>query len=316
MKNILVTGGAGFIGSHLCERLVNEGNKVLCVDDLSTGRYKNIAHLLDCAPRNGDFNFVEHDITTPCDWIQCPVDEIYNLACPASPKAFAEQPIGTLRASLFGTYNMLELAKQTGAKFLQASTSEIYGEPESHPQTEYYWGRVNCNGERACYSEGKRAAEALVTNYNVHIGIDTKIVRIFNVYGPRMRADDGRLMPNIINQILNKQPITIYGNGKHTRSFCYVDDMVDGLIKMMESDEPGPINIGNPQEITILSCVKTIMEIMKCSDREIKYLPLPRDDASRRCPDIFFAKDLLKWEPKVLLHEGLSRTIEYYEQNK
>ena len=308
MKRIIVSGGAGFIGSHLCDRLIEQEHKVVCIDNFCTGDKENIKHLLG----HPNFELREHDIINPTNFGWFEVDEVYNLACPASPKAFAVNPIFTLKTSFMGTLNMLGLAKRHRAKFLQASTSEIYGEPDVHPQKEDYWGHVNPIGERACYSEGKRVAESLVINYHRVHKLDTRIIRIFNVYGPRMRKDDGRAIPNIITQIVSGEPITMYGDGQHTRSFCYVDDMVNGLIKLMTSNITTPVNIGNPHEITIKHLAETIAKLMGKENYPTIDCPLPGDDATKRCPSIEKAKNLLGWQPTIELEDGLRKVIEYY----
>ncbi len=305
MKRILITGGAGFIGSHLCKRLLNEGNYVICLDNFFTGRKRNIETLLP----NPNFELVEHDIIEPID---IRVDEIYNLACPASPPHYQYDPIKTMKTSVIGIINMLELAEKYNAKILQASTSEVYGDPLVHPQVETYWGNVNPIGIRSCYDEGKRCAETLITDYRRQKNIDTKIVRIFNTYGPNMAPDDGRVVSNFILQALNGMDITIYGEGEQTRSFCYVDDLVDGLIKMMNSNLSGPVNLGNPSERTIKDFAKLILEFTK-SDSKISYKPLPSDDPSKRRPDITLAKTGLDWEPKIDIFEGLKNTVEYFK---
>lgn len=309
MKKIIVTGGAGFLGSHLCERLVNEGHHVLCVDNYFTGSKNNIAHLLD----NKNFEVIRQDICIP---LYVEVDEIYNLACPASPGAYQWDPIQTMKTSVLGAYNMLGLAKRTGAKILQASTSEVYGDPSVHPQTEDYWGNVNPIGIRSCYDEGKRAAETLFMDYwRVH-SVDVRIIRIFNTYGPRMATDDGRVVSNFIVQALEGKPITIYGDGHQTRSFCYVDDLIEGMVRYMALDAdsaiPGPINLGNPGEFTMLELASKIKEITG-SNSQILQMPLPQDDPKQRRPDISKAKQYLNWEPNIALEEGLIKAIEYFK---
>jgi UDP-glucuronate decarboxylase len=309
MKKILVTGGAGFLGSHLCERLVNEGHHLLCVDNYFTGSKNNIAHLLD----NKNFEVIRQDICIP---LYVEVDEIYNLACPASPGAYQWDPIQTMKTSVLGAYNMLGLAKRTGAKILQASTSEVYGDPSVHPQTEDYWGNVNPIGIRSCYDEGKRAAETLFMDYwRVH-SVDVRIIRIFNTYGPRMATDDGRVVSNFIVQALQGKPITVYGDGNQTRSFCYVDDLIEGMVRYMALDAdsaiPGPINLGNPGEFTMLELASKIKEITGSSS-QILQMPLPQDDPKQRKPDISKAKQYLNWEPTITLEEGLVKTIEYFK---
>ena len=306
MKRILITGGAGFIGSHLCKKLLDKGNFVICLDNFFTGKPENIKCLLG----NSNFQLVEHDIIEPVD---IKADEIYNLACPASPPHYQYNPIKTMKTSVLGIINMLELAKKNNAKILQASTSEVYGDPEVHPQTENYWGNVNPIGIRSCYDEGKRCAETLMTDYHRQKNIDTKIVRIFNTYGPNMSPDDGRVVSNFILQALKGEDITIYGDGKQTRSFCYVSDLVEGLIKMMESDIRGPVNLGNPSERTILDFAKLIVEFTN-SKSQIVYKPLPSDDPAKRQPDITAAKEKLNWIPKIDIYEGLKYTVEYFKK--
>lgn len=309
MKKILVTGGAGFIGSHLCEKLLNEGNEVVCLDNYFTGTKSNVIHLLD----NPYFELIRHDVTMPF-FIE--VDEIYNLACPASPIHYQYNPIKTIKTSVMGAINMLGLAKRIKAKILQASTSEVYGDPTIHPQTEDYWGNVNPIGSRSCYDEGKRCAESLFVNYNKQNNVKIKIVRIFNTYGPKMHPNDGRVVSNFIVQALKGEPITIYGNGSQTRSFQYVDDLVDGLQRMMNSKDEitGPINIGNPNEFTILELAEKIIELTN-SKSKIKYFELPEDDPIQRKPDISLAqKTLNNWTPKVQLEEGLIKTIDYFKK--
>ena len=306
-KKILVTGGAGFLGSHLCDRLLNDGNEVICVDNYFTGQKQNIVHLLD----NPYFELIRHDITMPF-FIE--VDEIYNLACPASPIHYQYNPIKTIKTSVMGAINMLGLAKRINARILQASTSEIYGDPKIHPQPETYWGNVNPIGYRACYDEGKRCAEALFINYHRQNNVDIKIIRIFNTYGPRMHPNDGRVVSNFIIQALRNDDITIYGDGSQTRSFAYVDDTVEGMIGMMRTgkDFIGPVNIGNPIEFTILELALQIIELTN-SKSKIIYQPLPSDDPMQRKPDITLAKNKLQWEPKVNLREGLIKTIAYFK---
>jgi UDP-glucuronate decarboxylase len=307
MKKILVTGGAGFLGSHLCEYLLKKGNHVLCVDNYFTGSIQNIQHLLP----NPYFEFLRQDICFP---LYVEVDEIYNLACPASPKYYQLDPIQTMKTSILGAYNMLGLAKRTGAKILQASTSEVYGDPQIHPQTEDYWGNVNPIGTRACYDEGKRSAETLCMDYRRKHHVDTKIVRIFNTYGPRVGIDDGRVISNFIVQALRGEDITIYGNGNQTRSFCYVDDLIRGMVSMMDTNfyTCGPINLGNPGEFTILELAKIILEKTH-SVSKIVYKKLPDDDPLQRRPNIDMAKKILKWEPSIDLGTGLSYTIDYFK---
>lgn len=304
MKRILITGGAGFIGSHICKRLLNEGNFVICLDNFFTGRKRNIENLLP----NPNFELVEHDIIEPID---IRVDEIYNLACPASPPHYQYDPIKTIKTSVIGIINMLELAEKYNAKILQASTSEVYGDPLVHPQVETYWGNVNPIGIRSCYDEGKRCAETLVSDYHRQFGLDTKIVRIFNTYGPNMAQDDGRVVSNFIIQALKNEDITIYGDGTQTRSFCYVDDLVEGFIKMMNSEITGPVNLGNPSERTIEDFAKLITKLTK-SKSKIVYKPLPSDDPTKRRPDITLAKKVLNWQPEIDIKTGLEKTIEYF----
>ncbi|HOB26805.1 MAG TPA: SDR family oxidoreductase [Bacteroidales bacterium] len=307
-KRILVTGGAGFIGSHLCERLLKEGNEVICLDNLFTSTKDNIAPLID----NKYFEFIRHDIIQP---IHLEIDEIYNLACPASPIHYQYNPIKTIKTSVMGAINMLGLAKRVKAKILQASTSEVYGDPLVHPQYEEYWGNVNPIGPRSCYDEGKRCAESLFINYYFQNKVRIKIARIFNTYGPRMHPNDGRVVSNFIIQAIQNKPITIYGDGTQTRSFCYVDDMLDGLIKLMNTSDEiiGPINLGNPSEFKIIELAELIIDLTN-SKSEIIHLPLPEDDPIRRQPDISKAKSILEWQPKISLKEGLVKTIEYFER--
>ncbi|KAA6342557.1 UDP-glucose 4-epimerase [termite gut metagenome] len=307
MKRILVTGGAGFIGSHLCERLLHEGHDVICLDNYFTGSKHNIRHLLG----NSNFELVRYDVTTP---YYAEVDEIYNLACPASPPHYQYNAIKTMKTSIYGAMNMLGLAKRTKAKILQASTSEVYGDPAIHPQVESYWGNVNPIGIRSCYDEGKRAAETLFMDYHRQNGVRIKIIRIFNTYGPRMNPNDGRVVSNFIVQALKNKDITIYGSGTQTRSFQYIDDLVEGMIRMMATGDDfiGPVNIGNPGEFTMLELANTIIELTN-SKSKITYQPLPGDDPKQRKPDISLAKEQLdSWEPKVRLKEGLQRTVEYF----
>ena len=307
-KRTLVTGGAGFLGSHLCDRLVAGGDEVLCVDNFYTGRRRNVAHLLD----QPNFELMRHDITFP---LYVEVDEIYNLACPASPVHYQFDPVQTTKVSVHGTINMLGLAKRTKARLLQASTSEVYGDPTVHPQTEDYWGNVNPIGPRACYDEGKRCAETLCFDYHRQHGLPIKVARIFNTYGPRMHPDDGRVVSNFIVQALTGEPITIYGDGSQTRAFCYVDDLVDGLMALMASpaDLTGPINLGNPSEFTMLALAEKILR-MTGSRSEIVYRPLPENDPLQRRPDITRADALLDWRPAVPLDDGLMRTIAYFRE--
>ena len=307
MKKILVTGGAGFLGSHLCERLVAEGHHVLCVDNYFTGSKNNIAHLLD----SKNFEVIRQDICLP---LYVEVDEIYNLACPASPFYYQWDPIQTMKTSVLGAYNMLGLAKRTGAKILQASTSEVYGDPQVHPQPETYWGNVNPIGIRSCYDEGKRAAETLFMDYYRVHDVKAKIVRIFNTYGPRMAQNDGRVVSNFIVQALQGKDITIYGDGQQTRSFCYVDDLLDAMEAMMNHPDDcfiGPVNIGNPGEFTMWELAHKVIELTG-SKSQILQLPLPQDDPKQRRPDIDVAKRMLDWEPKINLEQGLVKTIDYF----
>ena len=307
-KRILITGGAGFIGSHLCERLLNENNEVLCLDNFFTGSKGNIVHLLD----NPYFELVRHDITAPY-FVE--VDEIYNLACPASPIHYQINPIKTIKTSVVGTVNMLGLAKRIKAKILQASTSEVYGDPIEHPQTESYWGNVNPIGPRSCYDEGKRCAETLFMDYHIQNKVRIKIIRIFNTYGPRMHPNDGRVVSNFIVQALQNNDITIYGDGSHTRSFQYIDDLLNGMTAMMNTREDfiGPVNIGNPSEFTIKYLAGKIISLTG-SRSKIIYQALPENDPKQRQPDISLAKKELNWEPKIQLDEGLAKTIAYFEK--
>ncbi|MEP5255625.1 MAG: UDP-glucuronic acid decarboxylase family protein [Winogradskyella arenosi] len=309
MKKILITGGAGFVGSHLCERLLNEGNEVICLDNYFTGSKNNIEHLMD----HHYFELVRHDIINP---YMIEVDEIYNLACPASPVHYQYNPIKTIKTSVMGAINMLGLAKRVGAKILQASTSEVYGDPNVHPQTENYWGHVNPIGLRSCYDEGKRCAETLFMDYHNQNQVDIKIIRIFNTYGPRMHPQDGRVVSNFIVQALKGDDITIYGDGKQTRSFQYVDDLVEGTVRMMNSREGflGPVNIGNPVEFTMLELAQEVIDLTQ-SKSKITFKPLPQDDPMQRQPDISLAKkELMGWEPKIHLREGLGHTISYFDK--
>ncbi|MFC1776425.1 UDP-glucuronic acid decarboxylase family protein [Pseudomonadota bacterium] len=306
-KRILITGGAGFLGSHLCERLLAEGHDVLCVDNFYTSTRQNITHLLN----HPNFELMRHDITFP---LYVEVDQIYNMACPASPIHYQRDPVQTTKTNVHGAINMLGLAKRTGARILQASTSEVYGDPEEHPQTEHYWGNVNPIGVRSCYDEGKRCAETLFFDYRRQHKTRIKVARIFNTYGPKMLPDDGRVVSNFIMQALKGSNITIYGDGNQSRSFCYVDDLVDGLIKLMNSKEQltGPINLGNPGEFTIKELAEKIVK-MTNSTSKIIYNPLPEDDPTQRKPDIAQAKAKLGWDPKITLDEGLKPTIDYFE---
>ena len=305
-QRILVTGGAGFVGSHLCDRLVEQGDDVICLDNFFTGDKRNIAHLFG----RSNFELVRHDVTFP---LYVEVDQIYNLACPASPVHYQSDPVQTTKTSVHGAINMLGLAKRTGARILQASTSEVYGDPEVHPQTEDYWGRVNPVGTRACYDEGKRCAETLFFDYWRQHRLEIKVARIFNTYGPRMHPDDGRVVSNFIVQALKGLPITIYGKGSQTRSFCYVDDLVEGLIGLMNSDAEitGPVNLGNPNEFTIRQLADKVLA-QTGSGSKIELKPLPEDDPQQRQPDITLATKLLDWGPKVNLDSGLDTTIEYF----
>ena len=309
MKKILITGGAGFVGSHLCERLLNEGNEVLCLDNYFTGDKKNILKLLD----NPYFEMIRHDITEP---YYAEVDEIYNLACPASPVHYQFNPIKTMKTSVMGAINTLGLAKRVGAKILQASTSEVYGDPSVHPQPESYWGHVNPIGIRSCYDEGKRCAETLFMDYHIQNKVAIKIIRIFNTYGPNMNPSDGRVVSNFIMQALRGENITIFGDGLQTRSFQYVDDLVEGMIRMMASDPSflGPVNLGNPNEFTMLELAQAVIRLTN-SKSTIIHMPLPQDDPKQRQPDISLAKEKLKgWEPNIELEEGLGKTIAYFEK--
>jgi len=308
MKRILITGGAGFIGSHLCERLLLEGHEVLCLDNFFTGSKDNIRHLLG----NKHFECIRHDIINP---IYLEVDQIYNLACPASPVHYQYNPIKTIKTSVMGAINTLGLAKRVKATLLLASTSEVYGDPEIHPQKEDYWGRVNPIGIRSCYDEGKRAAECLMMDYRRQNQVDVKIARIFNTYGPRMAVSDGRVVSNFIVQALRGEEITVYGQGKQTRSFCYVDDLVEGLIRLMntEKDFAGPVNLGTPREFTILELAEMVIRMTGSTSR-IVFLPLPQDDPVQRRPDITLAREKIDWKPKVPLEEGLGKTIAYFQQ--
>jgi UDP-glucuronate decarboxylase len=308
-KRILVTGGAGFLGSHLCEQLLKAGAEVLCVDNYFTGRRQNIAHLLN----NPLFEAMRHDVTLP---LHVEVDAIFNFACPASPMHYQFDPVATTKVSVHGAINMLGLAKRLKCRILQASTSEIYGDPNIHPQPETYWGHVNPIGARACYDEGKRCAETLFFDYRRQHNLPIKVMRIFNTYGPRMHEHDGRVVSNFIIQALNGEPITIYGSGQQTRAFCYVDDLIDGTISLMKTDVDvtGPINIGNPAEFTMIELAQMITKLTNSSS-QIKYLPLPQDDPTQRQPDITLARNTLGWEPKKHLEEGLKKTIAYFEQH-
>ena len=307
MKKILVTGGAGFVGSHVCEKLLSLGHEVFCLDNFFTGNKSNISHLVS----NENFEIIRHDIIHPF-FIE--VDEIYNLACPASPPQYQYNPIKTMKTSVLGSINMLGLAKRVKAKILQASTSEIYGDPEVHPQTESYFGNVNPIGVRSCYDEGKRCAETLFMDYHTENNVKTKIIRIFNTYGPNMNPNDGRVVSNFIMQALQGKDITLYGDGSQTRSFQYIDDLVDGLIKMMDSKDDiiGPFNMGNPNEISMLTLAETILKLTQ-SNSKLVYETLPKDDPKRRKPDITLAKQILNWEPNIKLETGLLKTIDYFK---
>ncbi len=305
MSRILVTGGAGFIGSHLCERLLSQGHEVLCLDNFFTGRRENVKKLL----ANNSFELIRHDIIEP---ILLEVDQIYHLACPASPVHYQYNPVKTIKTSVVGTINMLGLAKRTKARIMLASTSEVYGDPKEHPQKESYWGNVNPIGIRSCYDEGKRVAETLMMDYHRQNKVDAKIIRIFNTYGPRMLFDDGRVVSNFVVQALKNEPLTIYGDGSQTRSFCFVDDLVDGFIAMMNTENfSGPVNLGNPLEITVKELGERIIQYTGSKSKFVSK-PLPADDPTRRQPDITLAKERLKWSPKVSLEDGLKRTIEEF----
>ena len=305
MTTTLVTGGAGFLGSHLCERLVASGHEVLCVDNFYTGSKANVRHLLD----KPNFEVIRHDVWLP---IYVEANRVFNMACPASPIHYQRDPVATVKTSVLGAINMLGLAKRCGARILQASTSEIYGDPQKHPQPESYWGHVNPNGPRACYDEGKRCAETLFFDYHRQHGVDIRVVRIFNTYGPRMQPGDGRVISNFILQALKGEPITLYGDGSQTRSFCYVDDLVEGLMRMMEQDsEIGPINLGNPTEMSIRELAEQILRQTNSTSR-IEYRPLPQDDPVQRQPDIARARAVLDWQPAVALEDGLKETISYF----
>ena len=306
-KRVLVTGGAGFLGSHLCERLLNDGHEVLCVDNFFTGRRKNIDHLI----QHPGFEMLRHDITFP---LYVEVDEIFNLACPASPIHYQSDPVQTTKTSVHGAINMLGLAKRTRAKIFQASTSEVYGDPEVHPQPETYWGHVNPNGIRSCYDEGKRCAETLFFDYFRQHNLKIKVARIFNTYGPQMHPNDGRVVANFIAQALKGEPITIYGDGSQTRSFCYVDDLINGFLRLMASNDEltGPVNLGNPNECSMVDLANLVISLTK-SKSQLIYCPLPADDPRQRQPDISLARKQLGWEPIISLNEGLARTISYFD---
>jgi UDP-glucuronate decarboxylase len=307
-KRILVTGGAGFLGSHLCERLVEAGSDVICVDNFYTGTKANIAHLLNLP----NFELIRHDVTFP---LYLEVDEIYNLACPASPIHYQHDPVQTTKTSVHGSINVLGLAKRTGAKIFQASTSEVYGDPEIHPQTEDYWGRVNPRGLRSCYDEGKRCAETLFFDYHRQHDLKIKVARIFNTYGPKMHPNDGRVVSNFILQALKNEPITLYGDGNQSRSFCYVDDLIEAFIRLMATNDEctGPVNLGNPNEFTIRQLAEKVIELTGATSELIQQ-PLPSDDPVQRCPDISLAKSTIKWEPTIQLEEGLKKTIVYFDE--
>jgi UDP-glucuronate decarboxylase len=307
IKRVLVTGGAGFLGSHLCERLLSDGHDVLCVDNFYTGRRANIAHLMD----NPNFEVMRHDITFP---LYVEVDEIYNLACPAAPIHYQFDPVATTKVSVHGAINMLGLAKRTKAKIFQASTSEVYGDPQIHPQTEDYWGHVNPVGIRSCYDEGKRCAETLFFDYRRQHNLRIKVARIFNTYGPRMHINDGRVVSNFIVQALKGEDITIYGDGSQTRSFCYCSDLIEGFVRLMGTEDAvtGPMNLGNPGEFTIRELAEIVIEMVG-SKSQLVFKPLPSDDPKQRQPNISFAKEVLGWEPRIVLREGLVKTIEYFD---
>jgi UDP-glucuronate decarboxylase len=305
-KVILVTGGAGFLGSHLCEKLLSLGHQVLCLDNFFTGRRENVSHLI----QHPDFELVRHDVTEP---IRLEVDQIYNLACPASPRHYQQNPIKTIKTSVMGAINVLGLAKRIGARVFQASTSEVYGDPIIHPQPESYWGNVNPVGLRSCYDEGKRVAETLFFDYHRQNGVEIRVARIFNTYGPRMQAGDGRVVSNFIVQALRGEDLTIYGDGTQTRSFCYVDDLVEGFVRLMNSDGlTGPVNLGNPQEFTMLELAEQVLAEVGGRSRLV-HLPLPADDPRQRRPDITLAKEKLAWQPQVPLQEGLVRTVRHFK---
>ena len=309
MKKILITGGAGFLGSHLCDRIIEQGHQVLCLDSLFTGSRKNIAGL----EKHPSFKFIKHDVVDAINIDE--LDEIYNLACPASPVHYQHNPIHTMKTSVLGALNVLELARKTGAKVFQASTSEVYGDPSVHPQPEEYWGNVNTIGIRSCYDEGKRAAETLFFDYQRTHKLRIKVVRIFNTYGPRMAADDGRVVSNFIVQALRGEDLTIYGDGTQTRSFCYADDLVEGFIRLMNADDSvvGPINLGNPGEFTMIELAEKVLRLTGSTSKLI-HMPLPQDDPKQRRPDISKAKQYLNWEPNIALEQGLERTIAYFKE--
>lgn len=304
---ILITGGAGFLGSHLCDRLINDGHEVVCVDNFFTGRKSNVAHLRD----NPRFELIRHDVIDP---FKVEVDQIYNLACPASPPHYQFNPIKTIKTSVVGAINCLGMAKRVKARIFQASTSEVYGDPEIHPQPEEYWGHVNPIGKRSCYDEGKRCAETLFFDYHRENGVDIRVIRIFNTYGPRMLANDGRVVSNFIVQALRGQDITVYGNGSQTRSFCYVDDLIEGFVRFMNQEETvGPMNLGNPGEFTMLELAEIVLQMVGGKSK-IVHKPLPADDPKQRQPDISLAKKVMDWEPKVPLKEGIEKTIAYFRE--
>jgi len=306
-KRIVVSGGAGFLGSHLCEKLLGLGHEVICLDNFFTSARRNVEQLLD----NQRFELVRHDITEPIT-IEC--DEIYHLACPASPVHYQRNPVRTIRTAVQGTSNMLDMAREVHARIMIASTSEVYGDPLEHPQREAYWGHVNPIGPRSCYDEGKRCGESLTVAYARHYGVQTRIVRIFNTYGPRMHENDGRVVSNFVLQALRNEPITIYGQGQQTRSFCYVTDLIEGFVRLLATPEdPGPVNVGNPSERTIRELAELTIK-MTNSKSELNFLPLPVDDPTRRCPDITRAKQLLDWQPRVNIEEGLTHTIRYFRE--
>ncbi len=308
MKRVLVTGGAGFIGSHLCERLLNEGNEVFCMDNLETGSIRNI----ETFKENRLFHFIQQDVIDPID---VDVDQIFNFACPASPPRYQKDPVHTLKTSVLGALNLLELATNTGAMIMQASTSEVYGDPTISPQPETYWGNVNPIGPRSCYDEGKRCAETLFFDYGRQFGTKIKVIRIFNTYGPRMDPQDGRVVSNFIVQALKNEPLTVYGDGSQTRSFCYIDDLIEGIMRMVQADDSftGPLNLGNPEEVTVLEVAKLVLKLTG-SKSEIQFRSLPQDDPKRRKPDITLARQTLGWEPTVKLEEGLNTTIQYFRE--
>ncbi|WP_042582706.1 UDP-glucuronic acid decarboxylase family protein [Variovorax paradoxus] len=312
-RHVLVTGGAGFLGSHLCERLLSQGHRVLCVDNFFTGTRRNVEHLLG----NARFELMRHDVTLPLSLptsVEAGIDRIYNLASPASPVHYQHDPVQTTKTNVLGAIHMLELARRTDARILQASTSEVYGDPQVHPQPESYWGNVNPIGVRSCYDEGKRCAETLFFDYHRQHGVDIRVARIFNAYGPRMDPKDGRVVPNFIVQALRGEPITVYGQGQQTRSFCFVDDLVDGLARFMEAEPggPGPVNIGNPEEFTVRDLARLVIELTGSSSM-LAFAPLPSDDPLQRRPDVGAARQMFGWEPRVSLEEGLRKTIDWFE---